>query len=66
MAAHKFEIQAVLAPRGKKIFYSVFGFGIVLPSGLIGLLTKMAKQNVHRFFGHPGHVFGFSIRRKSG
>ena len=42
----------------KKNLSSFFGFGIFCPEVSSGLLTKMAKKNFGRFFGHPGHIFG--------
>ena len=50
----KIELQTLVAPRGRKYFGNLF-FWVqnILPGGLIGLLTKMAKKD----FGHLGHIF---------
>ena len=44
LAAHKFELQTLVAPRGNRFWQSVFWVRNILPRGLIGLLMKMAKK----------------------
>ena len=73
-APHKFELQAVVAPRGNKILAICFWLRNILARGLFGLLTKMAKKN-YRFlspsvkfsakcwgyrWGHVG-IFGSNV-----
>ena len=49
LAAHKFELQSLLAPRRLRFWQSVFWARNIMP--LIGLFTKMAKKDLDCFFG---------------
>ena len=55
-AAQKFELQARVAPSGKKILAFCFWVRNILPRGLIGILTKMA--NFFLFFDLLDQIFG--------
>ena len=55
LAAHKFELQSLVAPRRKNILAIVF---CVLPRGSISHWTKKPKKTFGRFMGHSGHYFG--------
>ena len=56
LAAQKFELQALVAPSGKKILAICFWVRNILPRGLIGILTKMA--NFFLFFDLLDQIFG--------
>ena len=58
MLALKFELQALVAPRGNFFWQSVLKDRNILSTCLIGLLMKMVKKNVDRLFDHLGYVFG--------
>ena len=46
LAAQKFELQARVAPSGKKILAICFWVRNILPGDLIRLLTQMAKDKI--------------------
>ena len=55
---HTNSIFKLLKLREEQRFFK-FAFWVrnILPRGLMGLLTKMAKQIFGRFFGHLSHFF---------
>ena len=54
----KFELQAPLAPRRKKILLIFWGGWHILPRGLIGFLTKIGGRFLNKKMGYRWELVG--------